>query len=153
MFSGRIRKLANSSCATRGNCNMIEDLKPCPFCGSSDIGEIGISVSCNACGATGSPFRAHWFEDDHGLDAAPSVAKLKRRESWNTRDAATYEEALEIWQDRMNGADEGRSDTKGGRAWLAGEFQLFELEALCIILRHEAGKDALGLAEILEQMT
>jgi hypothetical protein len=62
----------------------------------------------------------------------------------------TYEQALAVWNDRSNGADEGRSAGKGGRAWLSGEFQLCELEALCVILRHEAGDYAEGLEELLE---
>jgi hypothetical protein len=61
-----------------------------------------------------------------------------------------YEQALEVWKHRANGADEGRSAGKGGRAWLSGEFQLAELEALCVILRHEAGANAEGLVELLE---
>jgi hypothetical protein len=64
----------------------------------------------------------------------------------------TVEQALEIWNDRANGADEGRSTSKGGRAWLSGEFRLAELEALCMILRHEAGKLAEGLPELLRHM-
>ena len=57
----------------------------------------------------------------------------------------SYDEALRFWADRQNGADLGRSPSKGGRVWLDGEFQLCELEALCIVLRHEAGKHAEGL--------
>lgn len=34
--------------------------------------------------------------------------------------------------------------TKGGRAWLEGEWALDELEALCVILRHDAGDRALA---------
>lgn len=60
----------------------------------------------------------------------------------------TYDEACAIWKDRANGADEGRSSGKGGRAWLSGEFQLCELEALCVILRHEAGDLAEGVEEL-----
>lgn len=63
--------------------------------------------------------------------------------------APTYEQALEVWKHRSNGADEGRSAGKGGRAWISGEFQLCELEALCVILRHEAGDNAEGLVELL----
>ena len=63
---------------------------------------------------------------------------------------ATYEQALEVWRNRANGADEGRSTGKGGRAWISGEFQLCELEALCVILRHETGDSAEGLEELLK---
>ncbi|EGL63613.1 hypothetical protein AGRO_3682 [Agrobacterium sp. ATCC 31749] len=65
---------------------------------------------------------------------------------------ATISQAYEVWNDRSNGADEGRSTSKGGRAWLSGEFQLCELEALCMILRHESGKLAEGLPELLRNM-
>ncbi|MEH0291811.1 hypothetical protein V6R98_02190 [Agrobacterium sp. CCNWLW71] len=64
----------------------------------------------------------------------------------------TISQAYEVWNDRANGADEGRSTSKGGRAWLSGEFQLCELEALCMILRHEAGRLAEGLPELLRNM-
>lgn len=50
--------------------------------------------------------------------------------------------AKEIWNERSNGSCEGMSSDKGGRAWLSGEFQLEELEALCIILRDVAGDKA-----------
>ncbi len=49
------------------------------------------------------------------------------------------EYAKEIWEARSNGRCDGMSEGKGGRAWLDGEFQLDELEALCIILRDIAG--------------
>lgn len=65
----------------------------------------------------------------------------------------TYAQALEVWKHRANGADEGRSDSKGGRAWISGEFLLSELEALCVILRHEAGDGAEGLIEYLADDT
>lgn len=64
----------------------------------------------------------------------------------------TYEKAVEVWKDRSNGADLGHSTGKGGRAWLEGEFQLCELEALCVILRHEAGELAEGLPELMRNM-
>ncbi len=57
----------------------------------------------------------------------------------------SYEEALRFWNDRSNGRDDGHSPSKGGLAWLDGEFQLCELVALCIVLRHEAGEHAEGL--------
>lgn len=50
--------------------------------------------------------------------------------------------AREVWAERSNGACEGISPGKGGRAWLSGEFQLEELEALCIILKDVAGDNA-----------
>lgn len=64
----------------------------------------------------------------------------------------TIEQAYEVWKDRANGADEGRDSGKGGRAWLSGEFQLCELEALCMIIRHEVGARAEGLPELLQNM-
>ena len=59
------------------------------------------------------------------------------------------EKAYEIWNNRENGRDDGHSPSKGGRAWLDGEFRLSELEALCVILRYEAGPFAEGIKELL----
>lgn len=56
--------------------------------------------------------------------------------------------AVEIWNGRSNGGCEGMSSGKGGRAWLNGEFQLSELEALCIILRDKSGDRAEGFEEL-----
>ena len=58
--------------------------------------------------------------------------------------------AEEMWSERSNGACEGMSETKGGRAWLTGEFTLVDLEALCIILRDKAGERAEGFEEMKE---
>ncbi|MNY58914.1 hypothetical protein D3C86_1953070 [compost metagenome] len=44
----------------------------------------------------------------------------------------------------------GISSGKGGRAWLDGEWQLCELEALCVMIRAEAGDHAEGAAELIE---
>lgn len=63
----------------------------------------------------------------------------------------TPDEAREIFDNRSNGGFgrvAGTSDSKGGRVWLEGEFQLDELEALCIILRAEAGDRAEGVDEL-----
>lgn len=60
----------------------------------------------------------------------------------------SVEQALEMIQDINNGAIEGWSSGKGGRAWLTGEFQLCELEALCVVIRHQAGSHAEGAAEL-----
>lgn len=63
----------------------------------------------------------------------------------------TPDEAREIFDNRSNGGFgrvAGTSDSKGGRVWLDGEFQLDELEALCIILRAEAGEAAEGVDEL-----
>lgn len=61
----------------------------------------------------------------------------------------TVEQAREVWENRSNGGCEGMDAGKGGRAWLTGEFQLDELEALCVILRDHAGDRAQGLRELL----
>lgn len=61
----------------------------------------------------------------------------------------TLEQAQEIWSERMNGRCVGTSPSKGGRAWLDGEFQLDELEALCVIIRHQAGEGAQGAEELV----
>lgn len=60
----------------------------------------------------------------------------------------TLEQATAIWEGRSNGGCMGISAGKGGRAWLEGEFQLCELEALCIVLRAHAGNNAQGAAEL-----
>lgn len=59
----------------------------------------------------------------------------------------TIEQAREMWENRANGACERISAGKGGRAWLEGEFRLNELEALCVLIRAEAGPDADGAEE------
>lgn len=61
----------------------------------------------------------------------------------------TLEQAQSIWDDRSNGRCDGMSSGKGGRAWLDGEFQLCELEALCVVLRAYAGENAEGAAELI----
>ena len=61
----------------------------------------------------------------------------------------TLEQAREIVANRSNGALEGISSGKGGRAWLDGEWQLCELEALCVLIRHEAGEHAEGAEELV----
>ena len=58
--------------------------------------------------------------------------------------------AKEMWEGRSNGAIEGMDAGKGGRVWLDGEFQLCELEALCIILRDHAGETAEGFDESIK---
>lgn len=64
--------------------------------------------------------------------------------------AITLEQAKSIWNDRSNGRCDGMSASKGGRAWLEGEFCLDELEALCVILRAEAGENAQGAEELVK---
>ena len=59
--------------------------------------------------------------------------------------------AREVWEGRANGACQGTSPDKGGRAWIDGEFQLDELEALCTVLRAEAGEAAQGLDDLIEE--
>lgn len=60
----------------------------------------------------------------------------------------TIEQARAMWEQRSNGRCDGISKGKGGRAWLDGEFQLCELEALCVIIRHECGELADGAVEL-----
>jgi hypothetical protein len=60
----------------------------------------------------------------------------------------TYEQAKAMFENRSNGRLDGISSGKGGRAWLDGEFALADLEALCIMIRHEAGVYAQGAAEL-----
>ena len=61
----------------------------------------------------------------------------------------TLEQAKEIVNNRSNGALQGISAGKCGRAWLDGEWQLDELEALCVMIRHEAGDNAQGAEELV----
>lgn len=63
----------------------------------------------------------------------------------------TLDEAKEIVADRANGALEGISAGKGGRAWLDGEWRLSELEALCVMIRAEAGSGAQGAEELVAE--
>lgn len=56
--------------------------------------------------------------------------------------------AREVWAGRANGGFQGVDASKGGRAWIDGEFQLDELEALCAIVRDHAGPFAQGLDEL-----
>ncbi|MDM0037326.1 hypothetical protein QTI33_34735 [Variovorax sp. J22P271] len=59
----------------------------------------------------------------------------------------TLTQAKAILSGTTHGTLTRTSPTQGGRAWLNGEWALDELEALCAILRHEAGDQALGAAE------
>jgi hypothetical protein len=63
--------------------------------------------------------------------------------------SATLAEANLVLAERSNGSLTGTSAGKGGRAWLEGEWCLAELEALCLLLRHEAGDGADGIMETL----
>lgn len=62
----------------------------------------------------------------------------------------TYEQAKDIVDNRSNGALEGISAGKGGRVWLEGEWQLDELEALCVVIRHHVGEHAQGAEELVK---
>jgi hypothetical protein len=59
--------------------------------------------------------------------------------------------AKDVWESRSNGRLDGMNDSKGGRVWIDGEFQLDELEALCVILRDLAGEKAQGLLEYVKE--
>lgn len=64
----------------------------------------------------------------------------------------TLEEAEKILAERSNGALEGISAGKGGRAWVEGEWQLCELEALCVKIRAHCeaeGTVPQGAAELI----
>ena len=61
-------------------------------------------------------------------------------------------EAKEIVAERSNGSLTGISTAKGGRAWLDGEWQLDELEALCVVIRKQCeaeGVTAVGAEELI----
>lgn len=59
----------------------------------------------------------------------------------------TVDEAKSILEDHTNCTIDGIDGSKGGRAWLDGEFDLAELEALCILIRNRAGDRAEGAYE------
>lgn len=61
----------------------------------------------------------------------------------------TVEEAQSILDNRCNGVLEGVHADKGGRAWLDGEWQLCELEALCVVIRACAGEGADGAEDLI----
>jgi len=61
----------------------------------------------------------------------------------------TLQEAREIIAELGNGNIEAISESKGGRVWLDGEFQLCELEALCVLIRETAGDSAEGAEELI----
>lgn len=63
----------------------------------------------------------------------------------------TVQEAQSIVDDLRNGVLEGISAGKNGRAWLSGEFQLCELEAIFVLVRAEAGENAEGAEDAIEQ--
>ena len=62
----------------------------------------------------------------------------------------TLDQAKEIVKERSNGSYEKISASKGGRVWIDGEWQLDELEALCVMIRHEAGEKAVGAEELIK---
>jgi len=68
------------------------------------------------------------------------------------RSLVSIEDVKEIVADCSNGTLDGISASKGGRAWLGGEWQLCELEALCILIRHEAGEGADGVLDLVARM-
>lgn len=59
-----------------------------------------------------------------------------------TKIKTRLEIAKELWENRANGGFQGMDANKGGRAWIDGEFQLDELQALCVIIKDHAGKHA-----------
>lgn len=80
-----------------------------------------------------------------GLESAPPpVDKI------NINISVTLDEAKEVMGNRSNGGLTGISAGKGGRAWLEGEWCLAELEALCVLMRAEAGENASGIMETLK---
>ncbi|QPZ53273.1 hypothetical protein AchV4_0044 [Achromobacter phage vB_AchrS_AchV4] len=83
------------------------------------------------------------------LKVAPQ-SSATTKESLKVAPQVTLEQAREIVKDRSNGTLSGISSGKGGRAWLDGEWQLCELEALCVMIRAEAGDHAEGAAELIE---
>jgi Lar family restriction alleviation protein len=89
---------------TRGGGKM-SNLKPCPFCGSTDIDsepntDTYGSVCCNKCGF-GSPYGEisimieHWNSRPLEDALRASIAELEKRA---TRLAQEYCELAEVWQ-------------------------------------------------------
>lgn len=68
----------------------------------------------------------------------------------NGKQPVTIDQAKAIMAELSNGVVEGMNAGKNGRAWLSGEFQLCELEALCVLVRAVAGDNAEGAAELIE---
>jgi len=51
---------------------------PCPYCGSTDLTDLGYQLGCNGCGATGPGNPMEWPNTPQEQDAA-----------WNQRDTLT----------------------------------------------------------------
>jgi len=62
----------------------------------------------------------------------------------------TPKQAKTIMNQLSKGIVEGIGKDQGGRAWLQGEFELCELEALCVLIRKKAGDNAEGAEEVVE---
>lgn len=62
----------------------------------------------------------------------------------------TIAEAAAIITELRNGKINHIGAGKNGRAWVEGEFNLAELEALCVLIRGEAGDNALGAEELIK---
>jgi tRNA U34 5-carboxymethylaminomethyl modifying GTPase MnmE/TrmE len=62
----------------------------------------------------------------------------------------TVDQAKEILAELTNGTIDGISAGKNGRAWLSGEFDLAQLEAICVLVRAEAGTNAQGAKELID---
>lgn len=99
------------------------------------------------------------YEQDPAYQKAEKAYKQASELQTRIQDELQFQDNLlerfaeDIWRDRANGACEGISPGKGGRTWLNGEFQLCELEALCIVIRQmtiAAGAVPDGLADHIE---
>lgn len=62
----------------------------------------------------------------------------------------TLEQAKETLDNRSSGAYAGISSNKGGRVYIDGGWFLNDLEALCVLIRHEVGINAIGAEEIYD---
>lgn len=62
------------------------ELKPCPFCGSTDLKVFDNSVDCKSCGATGP---------DLGL-CVGDKCRAEAIAGWNSRDPAVLAELPEV---------------------------------------------------------
>ena len=67
--------------------NSLNDMKPCPFCGSLGVTVVGSSVRCGSCGAAGP----------YGVSDAEAVTRWNERRSITPADRKGPDEPT-AWQ-------------------------------------------------------